>query len=245
MANNKAKLSKEFDFVNFEDEPEKDKKDIVSNYYEYDKTTIETYRINRLLSIDPILNEKISEELNFKFKDKWDPLTGIRTTIDEIGPLCFNAGNVYKFYMKNRTNGLWNPPTNDNTGYFQGYYGDLVGSGINININSRGSFPEKYLFRLPIVDCYLSKNHNHSLVTMGPILSDAEINEIDYIIAYKSTLKNQLKLSLIKKWYDKAITDDIDYNKLRNKYNLISERDIKDKYNRKYVDKLVAVKFYL
>jgi integrase len=80
---------------------------------------------------------------------------------------------------------------------------------------------------------------------MGPILSDAEINEIDYIIAYKSTLKNQLKLSLIKKWYDKAITDDIDYNKLRNKYNLISERDIKDKYNRKYVDKLVAVKFYL
>ena len=38
--------------------------------------------------------------------------------------------------MKNRTNGLWNPPTNDNTGYYQGYYGDLVGSGINININS-------------------------------------------------------------------------------------------------------------
>jgi len=233
-----------FDFVNFEDEPE-EKPIIVNSYYEYDKTTTETYRINRLLSIDPILNEKIREELIFKFKDKWDPLTGNRTNIDEIGPLCFHAVNLYIFYMKNRTNGLWNPPTNDNTGYYQGYYGDLVGSGINININNRGSFPEKYLFRLPIVDCYLTKNHNHSLVTMGPILSDDEINEIDNIIIHKSTYKNQLKLSLIKKWYDKAITDVIDYNKLRNKYNLISDRDIKDKYNKKYVDKLVAVKFYL
>jgi hypothetical protein len=100
-----------FDFVNFEDEPE-EKPIIVNTYCEYDKTTTETYRINRLLSIDPILNEKIPEELNFKFKDKWDPLTGIRTTIDEIGPLCFHAVNLYRFYMKNRTNGLWNPPTN-------------------------------------------------------------------------------------------------------------------------------------
>jgi hypothetical protein len=80
---------------------------------------------------------------------------------------------------------------------------------------------------------------------MGPILTDAEINEIDYIITHKSTIKNQPKLSLIKKWYDKAITDVIDYNKLRNKYNLISERDIKDRYNRKYVDKLVAIRTIL
>jgi hypothetical protein len=233
-----------FDFVNFEDEPE-EKPSKENSYCEYDKTTTETYRINRLLSIDPILNEKIEEGLKFKFNDKWDPLTGIRTSIDEIGPLCFDTVNLYKFYMKNRTNGLWNPPTNDNTGYYQGYYGDLVGSGINININSRGSYPEKYLFRLPIVDCYLTKNHNHSLITMGPILTDAEINEIDYIITHKSTLKNQPKLSLIKKWYDKAITDVIDYNKLRNKYNLISDRDIKDRYNRKYVDKLVAIRFII
>jgi hypothetical protein len=237
-------MAKNFEFVNFEDEPE-EKPNKENSYCEYDKTTTETYRINRLLSIDPILNEKIEEGLKFKFKDKWDPLTGTRTTIDEIGPLCFNTVNLYKFYMKNRTNGLWNPPTNDSTGYYQGYYGDLVGSGINININNRGSYPEKYLFRLPIVDCYLTKNHNHSLITMGPILTDAEINEIDYIITHNSTLKNQPKLSLIKKWYDKAITDVIDYNKLRNKYNLISERDIKDRYNRKYVDRLVAVRFIL
>jgi hypothetical protein len=236
--------SDSFDFVNFEDE-NNETVTTVNTYYEYDKTTTETYRINRLLSIDPITNEKISEELKFKFKDKWDPLTGIRTIIDEIGPLCFNTMNLYRFYMKNRTNGLWNPPTNDSSGYYQGYYGDLVGSGINININNRGSYPEKYLFRLPIVDCYLHKNHNHSLITMGPILTDAEINEIDYIITTKSTLANQPKLNLIKKWYDKAITDVIDYNKLRNKYNLISERDIKDKYNRKYVDKLVNIKCIL
>jgi hypothetical protein len=245
-----------FNFVNFDDDSIKDPikdtsintkpiKQLEQSVLIYDKTTTEFYRINRLLNTDPILNEKVPSELNFKFYDKWDPLSGIRHIKDEIGPLCFNAFNLYKFYIKNRHNGLWIPPTNDATGYYQGYYGDLVGAGKDLNINNRGSFPEKYLFRLPIIDCYLSENHNHSLVTMGPILNNNEIDEIDNLIINCGKYKNLPKLCLIKKWYDKAITDIINYDKLKKKYNMLSERDVKDKYNRKYVDKLVNCKINL
>ena len=211
--------------------------DKISNDIEYDKTT-ETYRVKRLLKIDPFTDLEIPKSLLFEFSDSWNPYTGIRSEKDLSGPLCFNALVLYDYFYSNRYKGLWHPPENG----YQGYYGDYVGITKSIKIKSRGSYPERYLFRLPIVDCYLTKNHNHSLITMGPTLTDAEINEIDNIITHKSTLKNQPKLSLIKKWYDKAITDVIDYNKLRIKYNLISERDIKDKYNRKYVDKLVAIR---
>jgi hypothetical protein len=237
-----------FDFVNFDDEDETlicDKKKYDNNYNDYDKTTTEFYRIKRLFNIDPISDEKISPNMIFKFNDKWDPLTGNRMGIDEIGPLSFNAFNLYKFYIKNRFNGLWTPPYNDNTGFYQGYYGDCVGAGISLNINNRGYFPEKYLFRLPIVDCYLSKNHNLSLVTMGPMLTDLEITEIDNIISNNILYKNFPKLILIKKWYDKAISDNLDLNKLKNKYKLSSDREAKDKYNRKYVDKLVNIKVIL
>ena len=232
-----------YDFVNFED----NETNIKSNDIKYDKTTTEYYRIKRIFNIDPILDEKIPDNLLFKYDNKWDPITGNIIGKDDIGPLCFNAFNLYKFYIKNRYNGLWTPPYNDNTGFYQGCYGDCLGSGILININNRGNFPEKYLFRLPIIDCYLNTNHNYSLVTMGPMLSDLEITEIDNIILNNNNInhKNLPKLSTIKKWYDKAICDNPDINKLKNKYNLVSDRDAKDKYNRKYVDKLVNIKVVL
>jgi len=232
-----------YDFVNFDDDETNIKSNDIKYDIKYDKTTTEFYRIKRLFNIDPILDEKIPENLLFKYSNKWDPLTGNTTDIDETGPLCFNAFNLYKFYIKNRYNGLWTPPYNDNTGFYQGCYGDCLGSGISININNRGSFPEKYLFRLPIIDCYLKINHNYSLVTMGPMLSDLEITEIDNIILNNNINQKILpKLSTIKKWYDKAICDNPDINKLKNKYKLASDRDAKDKYNRKYVDKLVNIK---
>jgi len=77
------------------------------------------------------------------------------------------------------------------------------------------------------------------------MLSDLEITEIDNIISNNILYKNFPKLILIKKWYDKAISDNLDINKLKNKYNISSDRDAKDKYNRKYVDKLVNIKVIL
>jgi hypothetical protein len=189
----------------------------------------------RLFKIDPITNEEIPPHLLFQFKDKWDPLSGERSGIDEVGPLCFNALNLYEYYFKNRYNGLWYPPVEQ----YQGYYGDILGSGPNLKINSRGYNPQKYLYRLPIIDCYLKKSHNHSIVTMGPKFTPEEIDQIDTII--KKYRKHAVTLKELKTWYDNALDDKPIITDLKNKHPHLSDRELCEKYNRSWVDKLVKM----
>jgi len=147
---------------------------------------------------------------------------------DPIGPLCFNAFNLYNYYYLNRFKGLWNPPE----GQFEGYYGDLVGAGPDLEIKSRGSNPEKYLFRLPIIDCYLPPEHNFSIITMGPKLSNEDIEKIDKILITRG--KNFIKLKNIKENYDCAIINnkkDSRFIKYKNKLSLdLTEDEKKNKY---------------
>jgi hypothetical protein len=100
-----------------------------------------------------------------------------------------------------------------------------------------GSNPEKYLFRLPIIDCYLADGHNYSLITFGPLLTDDEINIIDNLInGFVKIPLRELKLC-----YDKALEknpDVYEINKLKNLYPDKSEVDIKEEYNRQFVDML-------
>lgn len=213
----------------------------------YDKTTTETYRIKRLFKIDPILDSKVPEELCFEFKFKWNPYNGIRDILDEIGPLCFNAINLYDYYYINRYKGLWTPPEDG----YQGIYGDMVGSGKLGTIKSRGSFPERYLFRLPIIDCYLPISHNMSIITMGPELTENEITEIDNIVLKKHPKKSNYRftsLTTLRYYYDRALDTNPDpdldeIKKLKNKYPNLSSDEINAKYNRYYVDKLVGLKY--
>ena len=210
---------------------------------QYDNTTNETYRIKRLFKIDPLIDQEIPNNLLFEFKYRWNPYNGEREQEDEIGSLCFNALNLYDYYYSNRFKGLWNPPIDQ----YQGYYGDLLGTGKNIKIVSRGENPEKYLYRLPIIDCYLKQNHNYSIVTMGPVLNDEEINQIDKIILthHKNRFnKNFIKLSTLKLYYDNAIESCPDQNsndivELVQKYPNLTNKEINDKFNRYYVDKLL------
>jgi len=226
--------------------------DIISNktniiLEQYDKMTNETYRIKRLYKIDPILDNEIPKELIFEFKYKWNPYNGIREKIDDIGPLCFNAINLYDYYYINRYKGLWTPPQDG----FQGIYGDMVGCSKNVTVKSRGTYPEKYLFRLPIIDCYLPLIHNLSIVTMGPELLEQEISEIDMIITKlhpKKTNSKFASLTMLKYYYDRALDispdNDLDYIKeLKAKYPNLSQNEINQKYNRYYVDKLVNLKY--
>jgi hypothetical protein len=199
---------------------------------EYDTTTTEKYRIMRLYKVDPIMNEEIPNHLIFEFKYKWNPITGKRETLDDYGALCFNALNLYQFFFSNRFNGLWYPPVDQ----FQGYYGDLVGSSKDILINGRPC-PEKYLYRLPIIDCYLKKTHNYSIITMGPILTDEEINQIDIILS--NYRKNKPTLKLLKEYYDQAINNSPDISELKLLNPTLSERELNEKYNKMYVDKLI------
>lgn len=215
-----------FDYVNFTDTYTKP---LVQD--EYDDTTTEKYRIMRLYKVDPIMNEEIPKNLIFEFKYEWDPITGKRTDLDIYGSLCFNALNLYQYFFSNRFNGLWYPPTDQ----FQGYYGDLLGCGNNILINGRPC-PEKYLYRLPIIDCYLKKTHNHSIITMGPILTDEEIVQIDILTS--NYRKNKPTLKILKEYYDEALNNSPDISELKKTNPSLTDGELKEKYNRIYVDKL-------
>ena len=95
---------------------------------QYDDTTTETYRIRRLFKIDPLTDLEVREEIAFRFYNMWNPYSGVISGIDPIGPLYFNAINLYNYYFLNRYKGLWVPPQDQ----FQGYYGDAVGTGKKI-----------------------------------------------------------------------------------------------------------------
>jgi len=199
----------------------------------YDITTRETYRVKRIYKIDPLTDKKVKDDCIFYFYDKWDPYTGKRSGTDPIGPLCFNPLDLYRYYYMNRCKGLWYNAENN----FEGYYGELIGAGKDININSRGPKPEKYLFRLPIIDCYLPENHNYSLITYGPLLTDEEIDYLDNIIK----CYNMFPLKTIKEYYDNALEKNPnieELNRLKKFYPDKSDIDIKESYNRKYVDYL-------
>jgi hypothetical protein len=222
-------------------------KNEINNIISYDNDTTETYRIKRLFKIDPLTDIEVPDNMAFKFLHIWDPYTGKRSNEDPIGPLYFDAINLYDYYFNNRFRELWYPPAEQ----YQGYYGDLVGTGKNISIKSRGSNPEKYLFRLPILDCYLPSNHNLSFVTYGPELTDNEITQIDNIINKFHPKRNQnnfTSLTTLKFYYDCALNSSPDLNSdeikdLKLKYPNLSPREINEKYNRYWVDKLVKIKY--
>ena len=218
-----------------------------NNEIKYDNTTNETYRIKRLFRIDPFTDQEIPSNLIFEFEYTWNPYTGIRDKIDPIGPLCFNAVYLYDYFYSNRYKGLWNPPVEQ----FQGYYGDLLGASKGIKIKSRGTNPERYLFRLPIIDCYLPPTHNFSIITMGPELTDNEISKIDLVVQKshpKRTQPSFATLTMIKFYYDNALNSSPDPNsdeikELKKKYPTLTENEINEKYNRFWVDKLVKLKY--
>ncbi len=214
---------------------------------QYDDTTTETYRIKRLFKIDPLTDIEVKEEVAFKFYNKWDPYSGLIYELDPIGPLYFDAINLYNYYFLNRYKGLWIPPHDQ----FQGYYGDAVGTGKKIKIISRGIYPERYLFRLPIIDCYLQNDHKNSLVTMGPELSNDDIAQIDLIVMSKHpsrTLTNFVPLSTLKTYYDNALemSPNQESNEIKNiisKFPNLNQIEINLKYNRYWVDKLVKIRY--
>lgn len=184
----------------------------------YDTTTTEYYKALRLTKTDPIDLVDQNDNYSFKYEYIWDPYTGINSNIkDPNGPLYFDPLNlVYHFYC-NRLRGLWVDPVDEESGYYEGYYGEFVGKGTDININSRGSYQEKYLFRLPIIDCYLPTNHNMAIVTMGPLLNDDDIKNLDKIVSSNKLNINNRKyrrmnlipnLTTMKRYYDIALSID-------------------------------------
>ena len=212
------------------DKPNKKSKiesEIIENYIEF-----------RLKKIDPILvlelplfNQPI--ETLFAFPYKWNPYSGERSNeLDSNGPLYFDPNSLINYFYTNRLNNLWNNAHIDQySNYTQGYYGDGVGNGPDFYIESRGYHKDWYLFRLPIIDEYLRKDHCQQSVTMGPKLTDKEVRQIymlskKYGNVFRTTFGyRRPNLIKIKKLYDKAISKNEQIDKILG--DSIPEEEIK------------------
>ena len=198
---------------------------------------INSYKSFRQNKIDPILFEQLpfrnyDESSLFKFGYKWNPYTGERYNIkDEDGPLCFDPNILIHYFYTNRLNNLWIDGYYDGNDFIQGHYGDALGKFPDFEIKGRGKHPEMYLFRLPIIDCYLEEDYNKMIVTMGPILTDKEIKKI-YSLSkkYGSYFKNTYgykkpNLVKLKTLYDNAVSPCSEYdNNINN--NIISKEEL-------------------
>lgn len=214
---------------------------------DYEERTTEYYKTLRLRKMDPIVNIDLDDSNSFKFYWMWDPYTGERKEKDPHGPLYFDPDALIHYYYINRLKNLWNEPIDETGGYYEGYYDMLVGIGDNINVVGRGPCPEKYLFRIPIIDCYLEKDYNKSVITMGPQLTDEEAKEIDRLAQknhtnYKMMFKRQRpSLYEMKRQYDIAINKNPDISHILDKNKEYTEEELKNlkyKENCKAVDKL-------
>ncbi len=237
-----------FDFVNFDEssnesnsKENKNTNENIESLYKinnipiiYDSTTMEFYRILRKNKLEVFTREPVNEKQYFKFEYQWDPYTGERKDKDPYGALYFHPDNlIYHFYSK-RLEGLWVEPKDEANGFYTGYYDYFIGAGENIEIIGRGCFPELYLFRLPIPDCYLTKDNNMSVVTMGPKLTDGEIELIDKLAEkyfknnYKIRFNKQRPiLKFMKQLYDQALNNNL-CNTMKDEDILRTNRDAVD-----------------
>jgi hypothetical protein len=181
---------------------------IKEKYNKYDKTTTETYRVMRAQHLDPITHEKVPSNLEFKFEYMWDPLTGEQLEKDPNGPFYFNCKDLVKNFHYNRLRMLWVEGEIINGIKYEGYYGDGIGASEDLIVPSRGVSKHMHLFRLPVIDCYLEKDFDYALITMGPKLTDEEIDSIQDTLDkyYKNKKrKSNINLRVIRDLYNKAI----------------------------------------
>ena len=241
------------ELLDFDNENNEVKKSLYSE--DYDNQTKEFYRVLRQQQTDPIIEEKLELDKCFKFPYIWDPYTGERKGLDPYGPLCFHPDVLIKYYYSNRLNGLWIKESDEDGGYYQGMYGEYVGIGEDMNIKSRGTYADQYVFRLPITDCYLIKKCDMSIPTMGPKLTVKEIIEIQKLAEkyYKNNYRtmfnmNRPNLYHMKTHYDNALTTKPDFGKDTQLYNSLDPvkdankmLELQIKYNRNAVDMLVKM----
>jgi hypothetical protein len=195
---------------------------IIDDYDKYDETTTEHYKTMRELHLDPTTHKRVEEKYSFEYKYKWDPCSGERKEIDNHGSLYFDVHTLaYNFYI-NRLRMFWTEGTIIDGIKYEGYYGDGIGAGEDLNIIGRGNHTNQYLFRLPVIDCYLEKDFNLSIITMGSKLTRNEIIEIN------SKMNNKIcNLDLI------SLYDD---------YQTIIKKDGNYKNQCRLVDKLKKLK---
>lgn len=228
------------DFVDFGDYDEiitSDEKQLspynMKNYtFNYDHTTLEYYRVIRERKLNVFLSDcsEFDHNMSFQYKYRWDAYSGKIIDIDTCGPLCFHPDDLIRYFYLKRLDMLWTAPVDETSGYFHGYYGDAVGAGENIFVAGRGEYPERYLFRLPVTNCYVPTTHHLSTITMGPILTNDDVAYIDKLATtyHPNNYINQFKkhrpsLSSMKALYDQAISKNPDISAFSDGNNNCSD----------------------
>ncbi len=227
---------------NIKNKTNKANKEKIKYINDYDDNTTNLYYNRRIKKLNTLSGDKIKKKYIFKFYYKWDPFNGIRLDKDEIGPLYFDALELYEFYFVNRFRELWIKESIDN---IPPYYGEIVGSGISMK--KKGNKTHKYLYRLPIIDCYLPniKNNNistkmYSYITFGPLLTKKEIEHIDKIVLLEKS--DRTPLSRLKELYDGALDKNPDISKYKEIHSSLNNEELIYLYNTQCVNKLVGLK---
>ena len=211
----------------------------------YADTTTIVYKGHREQKTDPVTYELVDIECGFAFPDMWNSFNGERTGTDPYGPLWFNPLTLLVTFYMSRLNGLYYEKDG-----FAGYR-EYMGAGEDCEVIGRGLFPERYIFRLPIPDCYYYKEQKYNIVTMGPKLTYREICKIDrllthYYINHKAFKKIYPKIGSLfklKLYFDIAIAKkpslmDLSGLDLGSKEDAYNEPDYDIYLNKKAVDSL-------
>ncbi len=210
------------DFVDFDDVPVKEIAEDPRNseiYFrtckiEFDDATTNFYRVMRERKLNVFTQEDdIEPDKCFQYRYMWDVFTGEVLGPDPCGSLWFHPVELVNYFAEYCLKNLWHDQVDEQGGIYEGYYGDLLGSGDDMFVKGRGYYTELYLFRLPIVDCYMPKGCSLSLITMGGKLTEIDLQQIDDLMKkyhsklyFKKYKKHPPSLIEMKKHYDNAIS---------------------------------------
>lgn len=201
------------------------------NNYEknYNDDTI-TYIDNRVEKECPLSCDTMTDDNAFKYPYIWNALTGEIEGKDPHGPLYFNPAWIYRYIHSNILNGLWL-----NIEGCAGQHDVYLGRGQDFVRPNKIPEPNRYIFRVPIQDCYCLHDHNDSLFTLSPKLTDDDVQEIDRLIQeynmdeVSGIYNDNTTLSKLKELYDIAL----------NPYPSMKSEDIPNSINNKFMLEVV------
>jgi len=214
--------------------PKKTASKIIKYENNYNNST-KNYCTYRKLNIDPLSLEVMDVKYPvFKIYKMWDPYTGEFKDNDPFGPLCFDPINLTIYFWTNRYNHL----LKDSNGIDDISTDDGLGAGVDFKISSKGQYPERYLWRIPIVDCYIEKTNSakeeaflSSIPKIGPKLQRNDIVEL-YNLVKKCVNIQPHRLSRIPDLpamydiYHIAIDPQPDISKIDNSISIIEARNM-------------------
>jgi len=158
---------------------QKNKEDYELNY---DDLTTGRYKAMRLMKTCPIC-EDVVESTPYLVPNIWDSITGeFLDQHDPHGPLYFHAVCLIECFYHNRMNCLLSNELDEGAhgGYYEAVPGDALGAGEDME-TCRGNYPELFLWRIPINDCYLESGLSRSVPIKGPKLTRDNIIKLKKI----------------------------------------------------------------